>query len=344
MSEKNDFDALGIDLIAGGGIRFEYTDEGLVISSTAHVELGDIVGEFTRDTVILNAFEQGNLIFYDDGSRFRVYRASADIPKNSRLPTQNGSLWRQVPTSIGGISQEQLDAALQRYVTQIDFDNEVRTTDSDILGLQNQIDQNDNALANVPTNQELVAGLQSVVTAERQGRAAAISNLATLLRGEREGVELRPRVTQVVFNLMRANPDYNQSLADNTPTFTRVGNLYQKSERDEDISYLSRYDHFLFTIHLAAETTGNPSLIKTQFVMDYNDWFELKALPSPTQSAYQDATIQDNRAMTFYWEVGGVDRTIYIGRTTESNSRLTYAIRGWRGQVRMEVRGYRGAT
>ena len=310
--------------ILGGGILGGGGDSSTGHTSGGNVFLGDIVGEFNAATVVQRAFTRGQLIFYDDGNRLRVYRASTDIPSNARLPTQNNSLWRLVPVAIDGVTEAELTQALQRYVLATDWDNDRTETDGEILALKTK-------------QEEINDGLDD--TYDKQH----IDSVVRGLRAERSGVELLGE--QVIFNLMQTDiANFTAERAAASPSFTRVDGLYSDSTGAADVVHLGRYDRFLFTVHLAAETAGNPTLEKTQFVMDYTDWFELKALPQSQQGAYQNARTQDNRALSFYWEVGDVDRTIYIGRTNDSNSRLTYAIRGWRSAVRMECRGYRGAA
>ena len=222
------------------------------------------------------------------------------------------------------ITQSRITALLGGYVTGAEWDQDRRETDAEVLALQTK-------------QEEINDGLDDTYDQQH------IDRVVSGLRAERSGVELLGE--QVVFNLMQTDiANFTAEQAAATPSFTRVDLLYAQSQGPADVAYLSRYDRFLFTVHLASDAAGKPTLIKTQFVMDYTDWQELKGLPITAQGAYQNARIQDNRALSFAWHVGDVDRTIYIGRTNESNARLTYAIRGWRGGVRMECRGYRGAA
>ena len=260
-------------------------------------------GESVYDFHIDNDHARNASVFNKNTYSFRVYSVSA---------IAGGS----------GITLGQLQQQLQRYVLASEWDDDRRETDGELLSLKNQVAENE-------------TGVDS--------NSADIVNLGKTLRNERVGVELIPQSRQVVFNLMdtdRAN--FTAEQAASNPTFSRVDILYEQATSNADVVYMGRYDKILFTVHLASELTGSPTLIKTQFFLDYNDWLTLKKIPTPAQGAYQDATIQDNRAISFAWEVDGVNRTIYIGRTNDPNSRLLYAITGWRSRVRMEARGYRG--
>lgn len=167
-----------------------------------------------------------------------------------------------------------------------------------------------------------------------------IDNHITGLRHERQGVELLIGNDQRVDNLNQLDPNVSAQAARQTPTFSPV-DLRGNSQFDADVRYLGRYDHLRLTLHLV--NASRVTQLKTTVTFAVNDWLDLVGRPQPAQGSLQNARVADGSAMTWFWEDNqGNDRTIYIGRTNESNPRLLYAIRGYQGLVNLEVRGYRG--
>ena len=163
------------------------------------------------------------------------------------------------------------------------------------------------------------------------------------LRLERVGVELLPDPTRDQRTTQLNATGFGRTAQDvrQMPSFTDIP-LFANSRSQSDVTYLSRYDHFLMTFHLCDNSWK--TLSKTVVTFEFNDWLELVAVPQPGQAAYQNARVDDGRSLSWYWEdASGNDRTIYIGRTNESNSRFLFAVRGFQGQIRLEVRAYRGA-
>ena len=194
----------------------------------------------------------------------------------------------------------------------------------------------------------------------------------TALRTERAGVPLITSASEkLITNYNGSGYGRTQADATDTPSFIDV-NLLQNSEVGYESTYLSRFDRIRLKVALLG--AANAVLTKTEISFSYAEWAALKALPRPAQNAYQDATIQDNRALVFNWypddlpagwtpyrssigsqaqtavlawinSLRNADRTIYIGRTSDTNSRLTIAVKGYQGNILgIDAIGYLGAS
>ena len=194
----------------------------------------------------------------------------------------------------------------------------------------------------------------------------------TELRTERAGVPLITSASEkLLTNLNGTSFGRTQAQVTDTPSFTDV-NLLQNSEVGYESTYLSRFDRIRLKISLLG--AANAVLTTTEISFSYAEWAALKALPRAEQDAYQDATIQDNRALVFNWypddlpagwtpfsgsigsktqtavlawinSLRNADRTIYIGRTNQTNSRLTIAVKGYQGNILgIDAIGYLGAS
>lgn len=85
--------------------------------SSGGLSFRDSEGTFTATTVVQRAFEQGDLILYDNGTNLTVYLASQDIPIGSPVPGSRNALWGVLPAQItSGISNADLTARLRNYV------------------------------------------------------------------------------------------------------------------------------------------------------------------------------------------------------------------------------------
>ena len=145
MAERNDFEALGLDLLAGSGIHLQDTENGLIISVVGGPTpggggaLGHYEGQFDATTVRQRAFDANDYIVYDTGENQIVVLAPVEIPINSPAPNQPGSLWGQLYTTItSGISVTDLTNRLRNYVLQTVF-TEALQLKADLSELSNYV-------------------------------------------------------------------------------------------------------------------------------------------------------------------------------------------------------------
>ena len=210
------------------------------------------------------------------------------------------------------------------------------------------------------------------IDAEQTAQDTAIKENRDAIGKRLSGIQLITSASEkLITNLNGTSFGRTQADATDTPSFTDV-NLLQNSEAGYENTHLSRFDRIRLIVNLLG--ASNVVLVSTEIDFSYAKWASLKALPRPEQNSYQDATIQDNRALVFNWMPDGipavfnavsngvaaatqrnvrawlesfrnVDRTIFIGRTSQTNPRLTIAVRGYQGNVLgIDAIGYLGSS
>ena len=199
MAERNDFAALGLDLIAGSGIRLEDTEDGLIIISTSGGggSLGNYAGRFDATTVKQQAFDANDYILFDDGTRQEVFLAPEAIPANSPAPGENGALWGAFTALItSGISAADLTNRLASYV--------LKSALTTMLGdyvLQSALT---NQLSNYVLNSALTTALNEKADASALANYVRTSALAAALSGKADTSALANFLHTSTFNIEKA--------------------------------------------------------------------------------------------------------------------------------------------
>ena len=217
----------------------------------------------------------------------------------------------------------------------------------------------------VPSDEELHS-LIGNVELEIRDAIAEITGDEGIIRANtnaRSGVRLITSSSErLITNFNGAGYGRTQADAVDTPSFMDIS-ARQNTEAGYESVYLSRFDRLRLIVSLLG--ASNVVLTSTEVEFGYAKWASLKGLPRPAQNSYQDATIQDNRALVFNWMPDGIpdgltsggqtrgrvnewldsfrnaDRTIYVGKTSDSNPRMMIAVKGFRGDtIGVDLIGY----